>query len=71
MSPAFGSNACVVFAAGPIGAALAVFRSNCEARRTARTEKGQRRAIFFFFARLVSLAGSSRSSPTRERRDRG
>jgi len=49
MSPAFGSNACVVFAAGPIGAALAVFRSNCEARRTARMEKGQRRFFNSFF----------------------
>ena len=37
MSPAFASNACAVFAAGPIGAALAVFRSNCEEK------KGQRR----------------------------
>ena len=32
ISPEFSSDACMVFAAGPIGAAFAVFRSNCETR---------------------------------------
>lgn len=33
ISPEFSSDACMVFAAGPIGAAFAVFRSNCETTR--------------------------------------
>jgi hypothetical protein len=67
MSPAFASNACVVFAAGPIGAALAVFRSNCGERGRKKKKVSRRRRV----ARLSFPPEASESLPRLAQRPRG
>ena len=60
ISPEFSSDACMVFAAGPIGAAFAVFRSNCETREGGRE---RRRSV----PQSVHRSSSQRQSPQRPR----